>query len=66
METRTIVNTIWIDMLCESDFCDGKMRPTGRVLESYPTEYRHECTICDIEKNFRKQFPYIEYKEMKP
>lgn len=61
METRNEVKTIQVDYKCPS--CEnGKLRPTGNVLATYPAKYPHLCNKCDYtETSSGKTYPYTEY-----
>ena len=48
--------TLWCDE------CGGKMRPTGRVLDSMPPKYVHRCESCGTETNEDDQYPMIDYE----
>lgn len=64
MENKKPVNVYLIEYLC--DACNiGYMRPTGKVLLTYPPTYEHRCTHCDVHNNFGIDYPRIEYEDKK-
>lgn len=42
-------------------FCDkcedGQMNPTGKVLNTYPPYYEHQCELCGEVKYFNTTYP---------
>lgn len=64
-ETRKEVKQVQVDYLCPK--CNiGHLRSTGTVLTSNPPQFPHKCNNCDYMETFRdKQYPYIDYEEIK-
>jgi hypothetical protein len=64
MEVRKRVHTVKVDYRCPK--CgNGFLRPTGRVLTSYPPQYPHKCNNpeCDYGETFMdKTYPFINYE----
>jgi hypothetical protein len=64
MEVRKKVDTIKVDFKCPK--CNtGFLRPTGRVLTSYPPQYPHRCNNpeCDYNETFSdKTYPHLDYE----
>jgi predicted RNA-binding Zn-ribbon protein involved in translation (DUF1610 family) len=60
-EARVPVQAYWVVLYC--DECGARMQATGLVKTSYPPWYPHKCPDCGFEKDYRKQYPYIDYEE---
>lgn len=60
-EIRSEVRTVEIDMIC--DECgDGRMRPSGTVLTTYPPKFPHECDKCGHVEVYNVRYPYVIYE----
>lgn len=47
-----------VDMVCPH--CgDGRMRPNGMVLTTYPPKYSHQCNVCSYVEAYDVSYPYI-------
>ena len=60
MESRRLVEAVEVVLFC--DECGEKMQHTGMILTSEPPWYPHKCPDCGLLKNYRKKYPYVEYK----
>jgi hypothetical protein len=54
------VETVKVDYTCDS-CSEGKMRPTGMALTSYPMQYPHKCEKCEHEATYDVNYPYIDF-----
>lgn len=61
-ETRQPVQPVEVDYTC--DQCgEGKMRPTGEVLTSYPPKHPHCCDKCGARQTFTDVcYPHVTFK----
>ena len=62
METKTEVMTFEVDYQCPK--CkNGRLRPTGQTLLTYPAKFPHACNSCEYIETFTgKSYPYLDYK----
>jgi len=63
-ETRKEVKQVQVDYRCPK--CNkGYLRPTETVFSTYPPQFPHKCNNCDYMETFSKQYPHIDYEEIK-
>ncbi len=60
--TQSPLRPIQVDRVC--DKCgEGRMRPTGVALASYPPLFPHKCESCGAIDTFRQQYPTLRYAQ---
>lgn len=61
-EVMEPVDVYRVDRIC--DKChEGRMRPTGIVLTSFPEQIQHVCTSCGNVQAYMFSYPRIVYVE---
>lgn len=61
MEIKTETKQIEVDFECP-ECKNGKLRPTGEELETFPIQYPHKCNECSYTETFVDiQYPYFIY-----
>jgi hypothetical protein len=67
MKTReSPCRTVYVELLCEADGCDGIMVFEGRTLMSSPQQYPHRCPKCGAKHLANKVYPTIEHRKGTP
>lgn len=61
-EHRRRVEPVQVNYLC--DECSNPVEQSGTTLMCYPPLYLHRCKQCGREYQFRKQYPYIEWRPL--
>jgi hypothetical protein len=62
MEKVKEVACVEISMTCNK-CTHGEMIPTGYSYMTSPTQYPHECNICENREVYLKNYPCIEYRK---
>jgi len=64
MEVKFKVETLGLKYVC--DECkEGDMIFTGLGTQKQPQKFQHKCNKCGKEKLLDRQYPGVEWKEMK-